>query len=62
MCHRSKLIGVELKKNGITLQHIVGVSKILTQDQVIGEITKGMGIDDLFGEKEITSRKAYLKT
>jgi uncharacterized protein (DUF488 family) len=58
-CHRSKLIGVELKKKGIMLQHIVGVSKVFTQDQVIGELTKGLGLDGLFGEKDMTSRKVY---
>jgi uncharacterized protein (DUF488 family) len=59
MCHRSKLIGVELQKKGITLQHIISVSKILTQDQVINELTKGLGIVNLFGEESLTSRKTY---
>ena len=61
MCHRSKLIGVELQKMGITLQHIVGISKIITQNQVINELTKGYGLVNLFGEESLTSRKAYLE-
>jgi hypothetical protein len=61
MCHRSKLIGVELLKQGIILQHIVGVSKILTQQQVINELTKGFGLVNLFGEENLTSREAYIE-
>jgi uncharacterized protein (DUF488 family) len=60
MCHRSKLIGVELQKTGINLQHIIGVSKIITQNQVINELTQGLGLVNLFGEENLTSRKAYL--
>jgi len=61
MCHRSKLIGVELQKMGITLQHIIGISKIITQNQVISELTNGFGLINLFGEELLTSRKAYLE-
>ena len=60
-CHRSKLIGEELKSFGITLQHIVGISKIKTQNQVISELTKGFGLVNLFGEESLTSKKAYLE-
>ena len=60
MCHRSKLIGEELKKNGITLQHIIGISKVKTQNQVINELTKGFGLVNLFGEESLTSKKSYL--
>ncbi|MDR0763308.1 MAG: DUF488 domain-containing protein [Bacteroidales bacterium] len=62
MCHRSKLIGVELQKRGIVLQHIIGISKILTQDQVIKELTKSNELV-LFEEVDLTnltSRKVYL--
>lgn len=62
MCHRSKLIGEELKKNGITLQHIIGISKVKTQNQVISELTKGFGLVSLFGEEEsLTSKKVYIE-
>ncbi len=61
MCHRSKLIGVELEKLGISLQHIIGVSKVKTQSQVINELTKGLGLLNLFGEESFVSRKAYLE-
>jgi uncharacterized protein (DUF488 family) len=61
MCHRSKLIGVELYKEGVEIQHIIGISKLLTQSQVIVELTKGLGLVNLFGEENLTSRKAYLE-
>ena len=61
MCHRSKLIGVELQKMGINLQHIVSASKIITQNQVINELTKGYGLVNLFGEENFTSKKTYLE-
>jgi uncharacterized protein (DUF488 family) len=63
MCHRSKLIGVELEKMGVILQHIVGVSKIITQKQIDIELTDGL-IFDLFGNNRLeglTSNKAYLE-
>jgi uncharacterized protein (DUF488 family) len=52
MCHRSKLIGSELQKMGVELQHIIDVSKALTQNQ----LTRGQ---ELFSEKNFTSRKSY---
>lgn len=61
MCHRSKLIGVELQKMRINLQHIVGISKSRTQQQVFSELTDGWGLVDLFGEVNLTSRKVYLE-
>ena len=61
MCHRSKLIGQELSKRNITMQHIVGVGKSISQVDVINIITKGNGIVNLFGEEEtLMSRKTYL--
>lgn len=61
MCHRSKLIGQELNKRNIILQHIVGVGKSISQIDVINILTKGNGIINLFGEEEILmSRKIYL--
>jgi len=62
-CHRSKLIGIELQKMGITLQHIIGVSKVKTQTQVINELTGGLNVD-LFGNnslESLTSKKVYLE-
>jgi len=61
ICHRSKLIGVELQKMEITLQHIIGISNKRTQQQVILEATNGNGLYDLFGEVNFTSKKAYLE-
>lgn len=59
-CHRSKLIGQELLKYGISLNHIVGVEKIQSQETVMAILTKGLGTLTLFGEETFVSEKAYL--
>ncbi len=59
-CHRSKLIGQELMKYGLSLNHIVGVGKIQSQETVMAKLTKGLGTMTLFGEETFVSRKAYL--
>jgi uncharacterized protein (DUF488 family) len=64
-CHRTKLIGEELKKNNITLNHITRSKNknkdliIKTQGQVMLEVAPN-GMVNLFGE-ELTfgSRKKY---
>ena len=59
-CHRSKLIGQELLKNGISLNHIVSDKLVKSQETVMTELTKGLGTVDLFGNvKEFVSRKSY---
>lgn len=58
-CHRSKLIGQELLEHNISINHIVS-SKLKDQKTVIDELTKGNGLNDLFGENDFTSRKTYL--
>lgn len=58
-CHRSKLIGQELLKFDISVNHIV-FNEIKDQKTVIDELTKGKGLDDLFGESGFTSTKTYL--
>ncbi len=58
-CHRSKLIGRELKKNNIEVLHIDENDVIKTQDEVMNIVTQGLGEYDLFGEKPLTSRKKY---
>lgn len=59
-CHRSKLIGQELLKKEISLNHIVTDKKIKSQETVMLELTKGKGTVDLFGnELDFTSRKSY---
>lgn len=59
-CHRSKLIGQELLKNNITIQHITKIDKIKDQLTLMNELTKGKGVVDLFGnETSFTSRKKY---
>lgn len=59
-CHRSKLIGQELMKRNISIQHIITADKVKDQATVMDELTKGKGIYDLFGnETNFTSRKKY---
>lgn len=59
-CHRSKLIGQELLKKKISLNHIVSTDRIKSQETVMTELTKGKGTVDLFGnEIDFTSRKSY---
>ena len=59
-CHRSKLIGQELLKSGISLNHIVGVGKSQSQETVMAILTKGAGTMTLFGEETFVSRKSYV--
>jgi uncharacterized protein (DUF488 family) len=59
-CHRSKLIGQELLKEGISIKHIAPGCKIKSQQTVMNELTKGKNTTDLFGnEMDFTSRKSY---
>ncbi|MBW6536458.1 MAG: DUF488 domain-containing protein [Mariniphaga sp.] len=59
-CHRSKLVGQELLKAGISLNHIVSDKLVKSQETVMTELTKGLGTVDLFGNvKEFISRKSY---
>lgn len=58
-CHRSKLIGEELIKYGISVKHIVNFDKTREQKEVINVLTKGKSLSDLFGETNLTSKKKY---
>lgn len=59
-CHRSKLIGQELLKESISLQHIINVDEIKDQTTVINELTKGNSGPDLFGNQpSFQSRNTY---
>lgn len=59
-CHRSKLIGQQLLTYNICIKHIVSTGKYKSQEDVMAEITKGVGIQDLFGNSlDLTSRKAH---
>lgn len=61
MCHRSKLIGQELLKKDIVINHIVGINKKKNQYEVINTLTKGNNIKNLFGEETtFISRKSYI--
>lgn len=59
-CHRSKLIGQELMKFEISLNHIIGVGKMQSQETVMAILTKGLGTNTLFGEETFVSRKTYM--
>lgn len=59
-CHRSKLIGQELLKHKISLNHIVGIGKSQSQELVMSILTKGLGTMTLFGEESFVSRKSYV--
>ncbi|RYC51755.1 DUF488 family protein [Flagellimonas olearia] len=59
-CHRSKLIGQELLKHDISINHIVPSGITKSQELVMNELNKGKAIVDLFGEEiDFTSRKTY---
>jgi uncharacterized protein (DUF488 family) len=59
-CHRTKLIGVELQRQGIILQHIVGIGKEKSQQRVMDELTGGFAPVNLFGDETLfLSRKRY---
>lgn len=59
-CHRSKLIGQELLRKNISINHIVSEKRTKSQSAVMNELTKGKGTVDLFGnEMDFTSRKSY---
>lgn len=56
-CHRSKLIGVVLLKEGIVLQHINRYGKIIDQPGVNAIINGGKNPVNLWGEIDIRSGK-----
>lgn len=59
-CHRSKLIGQELLKKHISVNHIISFDKLKSQEMVMNELLKGKSTRDLFGnEIDFTSRKSY---
>lgn len=68
MCHRTKLIGEELRKFGITLQHIYrtkdGRVTLISQAQAMANVLNNDGRKtDLFHQNEeinLTSRKQYV--
>lgn len=60
-CHRSKLIGEELRKFGISLNHIINENLVKDQFTVMTEVTKGLPMQNLFGETvSFSSRKKYI--
>lgn len=58
LCHRSKLIGISLQREGIPVTHLDDCGRSLDQEAVI---TKLNGSPDLFGfvKEAATSRKRY---
>jgi uncharacterized protein (DUF488 family) len=65
MCHRSKIIGVELQKKGVILQHIIGISKAINQEDILLKINKiepGANlfpVEELLSITKLHSRKQY---
>ena len=49
-CHRTKLIGEELRKLEIILNHIIHKNLVKDQFSVMAEVTKGLSMQNLFGE------------
>lgn len=58
-CHRSKLIGQELLKHNISINHIINSSTIKDQKKVMNELMQGKNLTNLFGDENLTSRKKY---
>lgn len=59
-CHRSKLIGHELLKRDVVMQHILDEERVKDQFTVMLEATKGKGAQTLFEEDVLmTSRGTY---
>jgi uncharacterized protein (DUF488 family) len=58
-CHRSKLIGQELVDRGVPVAHIDENGALVSQDDVLYELTDGQL--SFFGDPEFTSRKRYRK-
>ena len=58
-CHRSKLIGQALVEQGIPVTHIDENGALVSQAEIINELTDGQL--SLFGDPDFTSRKRYRK-
>jgi uncharacterized protein (DUF488 family) len=58
-CHRSKLIGQALSERGIPVLHIDENDALISQADVVYELTDGQL--SLFGDPDFTSRKRYRK-
>lgn len=59
-CHRSKLIGQELFKNKVSMNHIISSELCKGHVTVMNELNKGKNFIDLFeNEKNYTSKKTY---
>lgn len=58
-CHRSKLIGQELLRHSISVNHIINSNVIKNQEKVMNELMQGKNLTNLFGDENLTSRKKY---
>jgi uncharacterized protein (DUF488 family) len=56
-CHRSKLIGLSLQKDGIIMQHINKHGKLIDQNEINLLINRGKNPINLWGEIDIISKR-----
>ena len=56
-CHRSKLIGLVLQKDGIIMHHINKFGKLIDQTEVNSLINGGKSPINLWGEIDMTSKR-----
>ena len=56
-CHRSKLIGVVLQKQGIITYHIDKYGKLVDQNEITFLLNGGKSPVNLFGEIDMTSKR-----
>jgi len=58
-CHRSKLIGLTLQKEGIIMRHINRHGKLIDQNEVNLLINPGRNPINLWGKIDITSKRKF---
>lgn len=56
-CHRSKLIGLSLQKEGIIMQHIKKNGKLIDQNEINLLINGGKNPINLWGDIDMTSKR-----
>jgi uncharacterized protein (DUF488 family) len=57
MCHRSKLVGLDLDERGYEVMHIEGDGSLVDHQQVMRRLTGGQ--ETLFGDHDALARSKY---